>query len=229
MVAIINRSMTRLKCGYQIELPVKPNHPLIPNNRSQALSRFYGLERRLLDPNMRSLAKQYEQKINNLIASGTVVLVDRSEIDKPAGFIWHLPHFFVVNNNKPDKGIRVVFDCAARYNGISLNDILLRGPPSIPYLVGILLRARQHSVALSADITSFYHRIGVDKKTSVSSTLRFPEIWQQFSGTHVPIHDLGIRRNLCIICRRSNLATRSKRQHALSPRCNQIKGQFLLR
>jgi hypothetical protein len=103
---------------------------------------------------MRSLAKQYEQKINNLIASGTVVLVDRSEIDKPAGFIWHLPHFFVVNNNKPEKGIRVVFDCAARYNGISLKNILLREPPSIPYLVGILLRARQHSVALSADASS---------------------------------------------------------------------------
>ncbi|XP_045023699.1 uncharacterized protein LOC116925000 [Daphnia magna] len=182
MVAIINRSMTRLKCGYQIELPVKPNHPLIPNNRSQALLRFYGLERRLLDPNMRGLAKQDEQKIDNLIASGTVVLVDRSEIDKPAGFIWHLPHFFVVNNNKPDKEIRVVFDCAARYKGISLNCFLLRGPQSIPYLVGILLRARQHSVALSADITSFYHRIGVDKKHQ--SLKRF--VFRKF-GSNSPI------------------------------------------
>ncbi|XP_032785728.1 uncharacterized protein LOC116923389 [Daphnia magna] len=182
MVAIINRSMTRLKCDYQIELPVKPNHPLIPNNRSQALSRFYGLEPRLLDPNMRGLAKHYEQKIDNLIASDTAVLVDRSEIDKPSGFIWHLPHFFVVNNNKPDKGIRVVFDCAARYKGVSLNCFLLRGPPSISYLVGILLRARQHSVAFSADITSFYHRIGVDEKHQ--SLQRF--VFRKF-GSNSPI------------------------------------------
>jgi hypothetical protein len=68
-----------------------------------------------------------------------------------------------VNHNKPDK-IRVVFDAAARFHGLCYNDLLLRGPPSIPSLEGVLLRARQYRFAVSADIEAFYHRIGVEKQ-----------------------------------------------------------------
>jgi hypothetical protein len=68
-----------------------------------------------------------------------------------------------VNHNKPDK-IRVVFDVAARFHGLCYNDLLLRGPPSIPSLEGVLLRARQYRFAVSADIEAFYHRIGVEKQ-----------------------------------------------------------------
>jgi hypothetical protein len=48
--------------------------------------------------------------------------------------------------------------------------------------VGILLRARQHSVALSADITSFYHRIEVDKRHQ--SLQRF--VYRKF-GNNFPV------------------------------------------
>jgi hypothetical protein len=38
---------------------------------------------------------------------------------------WYLPHHAVVNPKKPEK-FRVVFDCAAKYNGLSLNDMIVR-------------------------------------------------------------------------------------------------------
>jgi hypothetical protein len=77
--------------------------------------------------------------------------------------VWYLPHFYFVNPNKPTK-IRVVFDCGALYRGVSLNHYLLRGLPFIPSPVGVLLRARQFLVALTADITAFYHRVGFTEK-----------------------------------------------------------------
>jgi hypothetical protein len=80
----------------------------------------------------------------------------------PKGLVWYLPHFFVTNLNKPGK-IRVVFDAAARFRSVSYNDLFLRGPPSILSLVSVLLRSRQLRVALSADMTAFYHRVGVAK------------------------------------------------------------------
>jgi hypothetical protein len=75
----------------------------------------------------------------------------------------YLPHFYVINCNKPNK-IRVVFDAAARFQGLCYNDLLLRGPPSILSLVGVLIRARQYRYALSADIEAFYHRVWVAKQ-----------------------------------------------------------------
>ncbi|XP_060589840.1 uncharacterized protein LOC132744996 [Ruditapes philippinarum] len=58
------------------------------------------------------------------------------------GRIWYLPHHPVVNPKKPGK-VRVVFDCAAKYRGTSLNDNLLQGPDLTNSITGVLMRFRQ--------------------------------------------------------------------------------------
>ena len=56
-----------------------------------------------------------------------------------------MPHHAVFNPKKPGK-LRVVFDCAAKFQGDSLNGHLLQGPNMVSNLVEILLRFRQGSV-----------------------------------------------------------------------------------
>lgn len=41
--------------------------------------------------------------------------------------VWYIPHHGIDHPRKPDK-IRVVFDCAAKFKGTSLNEALLQGP-----------------------------------------------------------------------------------------------------
>ena len=56
----------------------------------------------------------------------------------------------------PEK--RVVFDCLAQYEGVSLNNHLLQGPDQTNTLLGILCRFREESVAFMTDIKSMFHQ-----------------------------------------------------------------------
>ena len=51
--------------------------------------------------------------------------------------------------------LRVVFDCAARFKGESLNQRLLQGPNLTSSLVGTLLRFRQEEIAVTGDIEKY--------------------------------------------------------------------------
>ncbi|XP_071848188.1 uncharacterized protein [Apostichopus japonicus] len=74
--------------------------------------------------------------------------------------IWYLPHHAVVSEKKPGK-LRVVFDCASNFKGKSLNDRCMQGPDMINKLLPVLLRFRQHSIAVQADIEAMYNQVRI--------------------------------------------------------------------
>ena len=84
------------------------------------------------------------------------------------------PHHPVQNSNKPGK-IRRVADAASKYRGQSLNSNLLTGPDLLNSLLGILLRFREHPVAIFADIEGMFMQIAV--KQEDQSELRF--LWSK--------------------------------------------------
>ena len=49
---------------------------------------------------------------------------------------WYVPHHGIYHPHKPGK-IRVVFDCSAKYQGKSLNDLLLSSPNLTNTLLGV--------------------------------------------------------------------------------------------
>ena len=82
----------------------------------------------------------YSTTVINYIKNGYA-----KEVDEPLKIsckTWYLPHHPVLNANKPGK-VRVVFDCTAKYKGISLNSQLLQGPDLMNNLVGVVIRFRQ--------------------------------------------------------------------------------------
>ena len=70
--------------------------------------------------------------------------------------VWYLPSFGVYHPKKPEQ-IRVVFDSSAAYQGVSLNDVLLRGPDMNNTLIGVLMRFRRELVAITADVQHMFH------------------------------------------------------------------------
>ena len=73
-----------------------------------------------------------------------------------------------MNPNKSDKNR----DCAAQYNGVSLNYWILQVPGLTNNLVGVLTRFRQEPIAVMIDVEGMFHQVRVNPKDC--DALRFP-------------------------------------------------------
>ena len=146
---------------YQLAIPWRDIQPCLPNNRSVAEHRLKHLKRKLSRDV--GLCKKYTNFIDDLMVKYYARKVPQDQVIRNDGAVWYLPHHNVFNPKKPEKA-RIVFDCAAKYRGKSLNDNVLQGPDFTNSLVGVLLRFRQESVALMADIESMLHQVRVHPK-----------------------------------------------------------------
>ncbi|XP_014900158.1 uncharacterized protein LOC106954875 [Poecilia latipinna] len=138
---------------YQMPLPFKDSKPpALPNNKRLATVRLQHLKKRL------KADKQYHEHYNafmkDVISSGDAELAPPVTDDEIA---WYIPHHGVYHPKKPTK-LRVVFDCSAKFLGVSLNDTLLTGPDMINSLVGVLCRFRRENVAIICDIERMFHQ-----------------------------------------------------------------------
>ena len=145
---------------YSLDIPFKKQPPDLPNNLPVAKQRLECLRRRLSRDE--SLHKSYTASMNELFDKGYAEAAPDGDAAPVEGSMWYLPHHPVFNKNKPDK-IRVVFDCAATFQGTSLNSEVLQGPDLTNKLIGVLLRFREERVAVMADVEAMFHQVRVNE------------------------------------------------------------------
>lgn len=151
---------------YEMPLPFKKERPNLPDNKICAIHRLKCLERKLR--RSEQYYKDYKTFMDEIIARGDAERVPEEDIDKAPA--WYIPHHGVYHPQKPGK-IRVVFDCSAKYQGMSLNDHLLTGPELTNNLLGVLYRFRRGPVAIMCDIERMFHQFHV--KAEDQDYLRF--------------------------------------------------------
>ncbi|XP_067660546.1 uncharacterized protein [Haliotis asinina] len=123
------------------------------------------------------LAHVHKEEIQKLVDAGYVKIISPEEAGKSAES-WYIPHHIVQHNGKN----RLVFNCSYSYEGRTLNENLLPGPLLGSSLIGVLLRFRQHSVAVSGDIKAMFHQVRLLPKDR--PLLRF--IWRDMDQTVPP-------------------------------------------
>ena len=156
---IMEKSLKMKDGHFQVALPWRKESVDIPNNKSVAEKRLDYLKRRLQRDS--ELFEKYKRAMLEYFHKGHAEKVPEDELGKNNGKIWYLPHHPVKHQLKPEK-VRVVFDCAAKYKGQSLNMQLLQGPDLANSLVGVLIRFREEPIALVADIESMFMQVLVD-------------------------------------------------------------------
>ena len=133
-----------VKGRYEVAIPWQDDEPPLYCNRTIAEDRLYSLEKYLQRrPNV---AEKYCRVMGANEAKGYIRKLEPGEIDNSPS--WYLSHFPVVREDKETTKVRIVYDSAARYGGVSLNDTMLPGPKLQQDVFDVLLRFRRNPVAL---------------------------------------------------------------------------------
>ena len=161
---------------YSMPLPFNKKKGKLFNNKALVLNRAMSLKKKFVkNPSYR---QEYTQFMQETIEKGFAEEV--TDATDPGG-VWYIPHFGVFHKTKGK--IRVVFDCAARYQGIALNDTLLKGPDFLNSLIGILCRFRKHPIAFTCDVEKMYYAFRVH--TEHRNYLRF--LWWRDGDVTQPL------------------------------------------
>ncbi|XP_036329813.1 uncharacterized protein LOC118741953 [Rhagoletis pomonella] len=148
------------------------------------------------------IAKRYARKL------------DPSEASVVKPHTWYLPHFAVVNANKPSK-IRMVFDAAAEVNGVSLNSMLLKGPQEYRPLPSILFHFREGAVGVSGDIKEMFHQVLMQPEDRCAQ--RF--LWRNGdSGRQPDVYEMCVMTfgAACSPCAAHYVKTRNALEHRIN-------------
>lgn len=158
-----------------------PRRPL-PNNRQQAHQRLMSLQRAF--QKRPSMKEDFLEFMQGILDNNHAELAPPSEGRE----VWYLPIFGVYHPHKPGK-IRVVFDSSARFEGVSLNEVLLQGPNLNNSLLGVLLRFRKEPVAITADVRQMFYCFLVQEEHR--DVLRF--LWFKDNNPESEVVDYRMR------------------------------------
>lgn len=133
----------------------------LPNRYSMARRRLACFERKgsadaNLNTRLTTLMADYVKK-------GYVRKLTETEAKTKSNKTWYLPILAVNNPNKPGK-TRIVWDAAAKVDGISLNSVLLKGPDQLAPLPHVLYGFRQRAVAVCGDIREMFHQVRIRRE-----------------------------------------------------------------
>ncbi len=165
---------------YVIGLPWKRDKSLLPDNRSLAEIRLRSLEKSLSKNEEK--ARMYDNVIKQYVANNWAIPLNEEDLKADGKPIYYLPHHGVYRPDKKSTPLRVVFDPASPFHGVSLNSFLYKGPGLIGNLLGVLLRFREEHVAFSGDISKMFLQILLPEEDT--HVHRF--LWRNLDATREP-------------------------------------------
>lgn len=171
----------RVNDRFEVNLPFKlDSSHLQGDNRSRAEACWLATERRISkDDHLRTL---YNEFMSVYISRGH--MREASPTDDIKYFI---PHHHVWKEGISEKKFRVVFNASSKANNkTSLNDLLYVGPAIQDDLFSIMLRFREHRIALAGDIEKMYRQILVNESDQLYQGI----IWREHQDQPLKVFKL---------------------------------------
>ena len=141
---------------FQMSIPWKDDPPKFKSNRSKVKGRQDGVCARL--GHRISDAKKI---FDGYLEKGYIRKLDKHEIHEHN--VFYLP-FFTVVKEESTTPVRIVWDCAAKYDGKSLNSEIMQTPNCLQPLFKILMRVRKFPWVVMSDISEMFLKVRLDPK-----------------------------------------------------------------
>ncbi|XP_052900235.1 uncharacterized protein LOC128306688 [Anopheles moucheti] len=188
----------------------KSHDVTLPTSLAMATKRLHALERKLeQDP---QLKKTVHEQMHMYIDRGYAHRATEEELAAAnPKRIWYLPLNVVGHPHKPDKK-RLVWDAAAKVQGVSLNSCLLKGPDLLAMLPGVLCVFRQRKIAFGGDIEKMFHQIRIRPEDTHSQ--RFLFRFDQSKDPDIYLMDVATFGATCSPCSAQYVMHRNADEHA---------------
>ena len=164
---------------YRLGTHWKEDRPKLPDNREAAIRRLESTEKSL-NAKDSFVKKEYNDTIKSYVDKGYLRKLTPEEMSATGS--WYLPHFPIVKLDKSTTRVRIVFDCSAKHDGISLNDAINVGPKLQNELFDVLVRFRQNPIGLACDIKEMYLQVEIEEKDRPY----FRILWRDFENSREP-------------------------------------------
>ena len=137
--------------------PYKCEPSALQNNKEQVAMMSEKLEKR--KSNNPVLKENIDNQVEDLLKRGVVVEITLEEEQRYDGPVHYITFHVVENPGSASTPYRLVINSSLKYRGLSLNDILMKGPNALQNLFGIQLKFRTHLYGLCCDLSKMYHSV----------------------------------------------------------------------
>ena len=142
---------------FQMSIPWKDNPPnFIRSNRAAVKRRQDGVCQRLGNK-----IGDAQKIFDGYLEKGYIRKLDKHEIYEDN--VFYLP-FFTVVKEESTTPVRIVWDCAAKFDGKSLNSEIMPTPNCLQPLFKVLMRVRKFPFVVMSDISEMFLKVRLDPK-----------------------------------------------------------------
>ncbi|RXN19135.1 gag-pol fusion poly [Labeo rohita] len=134
----------------------------LPNNKSAVEATFLRTEKQLAkDPEWKDA---YSAQVKDMLDRRAAIKLSESEIANWDGPVWYVSHLIAPNPHSVTTPVRLVWNSSQSFRGVSMNDLLMKGPDVLNQIRAVLLRFRSGAYAALGDIKKMYNSVWLEDR-----------------------------------------------------------------
>lgn len=147
---------------WHAKYPWIENPASLPNNRGAVEATFLRTEKQLAkEPEWKAA---YSAQVKDMLDRGAAIKLSESTIANWDGPVWYVSHLIAPNPHSVTTPVRLVWNSSQRFRGVSMNDLLMKGPDVLNQIRTVLLRFRSGVYAALADIKKMYNSVWLEDR-----------------------------------------------------------------